>query len=91
MSDYYSHNDPKRRDAYQRMDYDTGSGSGWIWGGILAVALIALIALGMSGGGDGTGIDPTGADAPAAVEQGAATEAAPALPTDDGAAAPAGN
>lgn len=90
MADYYSHNDPSRRQA--NLDYDTGSGSGWLWGGILAVAIIGLFALGMSGGGDnGTGAETTvGTEAPAAFEPGAAMEATPA---DDAAvpAVPSGN
>lgn len=83
MADYYSHNDPHRRQA--NLDYETGSGSGWIWGGILAVAIIGLVALGMSGSSEGTGTETAvGTEAPAPVDPGAAMEVAPA---DDAAAA----
>lgn len=54
MSDFYStHRDraqPGHRPGYS--DYAGASGgSGWIWGGILLVAVIALLALMSSGGG----------------------------------------
>jgi hypothetical protein len=77
MADFYSQNDPKRRGAEQRFDYDTSSGNGWIWGGILAVALVALIALGMSGGGTGPA---TGTDAAAPAETGSIQDPVPGDP-----------
>lgn len=81
MADYYSHNDPRRKQGDQYLDYNTGS-SGWVWGGILAVAVIALIMLGLFAGGDGaTGVESA---APAAAETPAAI-----APATDGAAVPA--
>lgn len=65
MADYYSHRDPRQKgDKY--LDYDTGSGAGWIWAIVVLVAFVALIALGTSGGVvDGTATDGT---APAATD-----------------------
>ncbi|MCG6885246.1 MAG: hypothetical protein LJE62_15970 [Silicimonas sp.] len=70
MADYYSHNDPRRKGNEQYLDYDTGSGAKWIWGGIVLVAIFALLALGSTGGGvpaDGaaTAADPALQAAPA--------------------------
>ena len=77
MSDYYSHRDHAQtghKPGYA--DYaDTGSGTKWIWAGIILVALIALFGIGLSGGG--TTIDDA---APAAAP--ATTETAPAAPTN---------
>lgn len=59
MSDYYSHQTP-RRDAHQRnLDYGTGSGAGWIWVVFAIIAFIALILVGSSGGP----VETTGAPA----------------------------
>lgn len=75
MSDYHSQRPPEGRGA---MDYGSGSGASWIWALIILVALVALVAIGSSGGvDDGTG-DGVGA-APPAVP---ATEA-PATQTID--------
>jgi hypothetical protein len=71
MSDYYSHNDARK--GHDTFDYDTGSGAGWIWALVVVVAFVGLIALGASGGGDGT---QTGATALEAAPP--TTEAAPA-------------
>lgn len=77
MADYYSHNDSRRKNT--DLDYDTGSNAKWLWAGIVLVAVVALIALGSSGGGN---VATDGA--PAAVGD-TTTEMAPAAPlaTDD--------
>lgn len=74
MADYYSHNDPRRKTSDQYLDYDTGSNAKWIWAAIVLVAVVALIAIGSSGGGN---VATDGA--PAAVGD-TATEMAPATP-----------
>ena len=73
MADYYSHNDPKRKTNDQYLDYDTGSNAKWIWAAIVLVAVVALIAIGSSGGNVAT-------DGTPAVVDGQATEMAPATP-----------
>ena len=74
MADYYSHNDPRRKGNDQYLDYDTGSNAKWIWAGIVLVAVVALIAIGSSGGGT-----VTSDGAPAAISD-QTTEMAPAAP-----------
>lgn len=56
MADYYSHRDPRKK-GDQYLDYDTGSGAGWIWAVIVVLAFIALLVLGTSGGNEGTATD----------------------------------
>lgn len=70
MSDYYSHRDqarPGHRAGYP--DYaNTGAVGTWVWVAILLVAIVALVGLGVATGGGETS------------PEGAAIEAAPALP-----------
>ena len=83
MADYYSHRDPRQK-GDQYLDYETGSGLGWIWAIVVLVAFVALIALGVSGGGDGTtadGATAAGADATAPVAADSSTIEAPAATT----------
>ena len=65
MSDYYSYRDPQKPGQQHSLDYDTGTGSGWIWAIVVLVALVALVAVGFSGG---------------PVEEGTATPATQAAP-----------
>lgn len=85
MSDYYSHRDraqPGHKPGYT--DYAGGKpGGAWLWGGIVLVAVVALIGLGLSGGGtpsDGsaTVAAPDEPAPPAAAEPSDAVPAAPA-------------
>ncbi len=63
MSDYHSQRPPPGRST---MEYGTGSSASWIWALIILVALVALVAIGSSGGvDDGTG-DGSAAAPPAA-------------------------
>ena len=77
MSDYYSHRDHSqtgRKQGYT--DYaDTGSGSKWLWVGIILVAIVALFGVGLSGAG-------TAVDEASPAVQPATTEAAPAVPSN---------
>ena len=71
MSDYYSHRTPKGTNGSPgAMDYDTGGGASWIWAILIIVALVALIAIGSSGGvSDGTASGDLGAPAAPATTQ----------------------
>ena len=72
MSDYYSYRDPKKPGAGNRsIDYDTGTGGGWIWAVVIVVALVLLVIIGSSGGVE------DGATAPPAAP---AVEATPVEP-----------
>lgn len=64
MADYYSHNDPRKKND-QYYETHTGSGASWIWAIVVVVAIVALIALGSSGG-EGTAPADATATTPAA-------------------------
>lgn len=70
MADYYSHRDPRNKKDQQYLDYNTGGGAGWVWAGVILVAIVALIALGSTGGGE---TEATGTSPAAAVEAPAPT------------------
>ncbi len=83
MSDYYSPRDPARtsqKAGYPDYSY-AGSTSTWLWVGIVLVAIVALIALGVSGGSDNGQVTTDGVVAPEAtlaVPDATVTETVPA-------------
>lgn len=91
MADYTTHNDPNRPDSRQRFDYENKSGSGWIWGGILAIAVIVLIALGFTGDDDGATVETTAPAATAPAETGSIQDPAAGDPASTLEMAPAGD
>jgi hypothetical protein len=81
MSDYYSHRDqarPGHRAGYP--DYAaTGSRGAWLWVAIVLVAIVALLGIGLAGGGGDTSQESVGIEAAPALPD---TSAAPVPPAD---------